>query len=130
VIRRNLLGNCNLNKRDSTGNFLIKVRRLSPRLIDCLTHNEGGFATDDYETSPNNHTIQHRDDHWAKGGLVSTRYQGFSKNQRMHYTDYKNAFPRSSKKSYNSVETAIVKEVNELNKKHFVPLRKCSLGGG
>jgi hypothetical protein len=47
----------------------------------------------------------------------------------MHYTDYKNGFKGASKKSRNSVETAITKEVNELHKKHLVPLRRGSQGG-
>lgn len=45
----------------------------------------------------------------------------------MHFTEYKNVFPCSPARKYrNSIETAIIKEVNEISKKHLVPIRKNS----
>jgi hypothetical protein len=114
----------NFRKKDLAEEFSIKVRRLSPRQVDRLAHPEG-FDTDDCE-SPDNHTLQQRDYHSSKVGLVETRYHSLNKKQRMHFTEYKNVFPGSPKKYRNSVETAIIREVNEQYKKHLVPLRKGS----
>jgi hypothetical protein len=48
----------------------------------------------------------------------------------MHFTEYKNVFPASPKKYRNSVESALLKEPNEANKKQLAPIKKMSLGEG